>query len=82
MTGRSGREVANQFIITSEDGQVFQSYKSMVAFKTRDGRIMLDPIYWNFSKTTKRHLGNFLGEPASVINEKVKNGTYKLENLN
>ncbi|KKM03661.1 hypothetical protein LCGC14_1772170 [marine sediment metagenome] len=32
MTSSKGNKVANQFIITAENGQYFQSYKSIIAF--------------------------------------------------
>ncbi|KKN75879.1 hypothetical protein LCGC14_0375870 [marine sediment metagenome] len=32
MTSSNGNKVANQFIVTADEGQYFQSYKSIIAF--------------------------------------------------
>lgn len=62
-------------------GTAFQSYQSIIAFKT--GRYTyLDSHYWDYSRTTSRYLGLFLGEPMSEVRKKVKSGEYKLVDLN
>lgn len=94
MTGRTGREVANQFIITEEGRgalgnfikrETFQSYSSVIAVRTiwEDGtRVELDETYWDYSTTTGKYRNQFLGEDKAETMKKIKNGTYTLVNLN
>lgn len=48
----------NQFIITSENETVFQSYESTIATIKNGALILHDD--WNYSKTTLKHLYLFL----------------------
>ena len=94
MTGRTGREVANQFIITDEGHgalgnftkrEAFQSYGSVIAVVTRwpdKTRIELDKDYWDYSRTTSKYRNQFLGETKKETEKKIKSGEYKLVNLN
>ena len=52
MTGRSGREATNQFIITDEKGEYFQSYSTIIIFKPWAGKTQLDKNSWDYSATT------------------------------
>ena len=79
----SGRGVANQFIITTAEGEYFQSYKSIIAFKPYgDGKIVLDSYYWNYSTTTSKYRNEFLGESTEETKKRIKAGEYVLEDLN
>ena len=59
----SGRDIPNQFIITTEDRKIFQSYDSIIAVKINMGNekdyIMLDKTYWDYSRTTGKYRINF-----------------------
>jgi hypothetical protein len=83
---RSGNPVANQYEIETDKYYIFQSYGSTIAKKERGflGKVILDPYYWNYSRTTLRYLKQFLGVNISSkeIEERIKNGTYKTRNLN
>lgn len=94
---RTGKAVANQFIIIdSDNNKYFQSYESVIVKIPRftgytvvnaiegeiDTRIQLDETYWNYSKTTSKYRNEFLGETTKETQEKINNGTYKLANLN
>jgi hypothetical protein len=84
-SNNSGREVANQFII--RDGKVvyFQSYNSIIVREDDTHyppEITLDAHYWNYSKTTGRYRNQFLGETTKETERKIKDGTYKLADLN
>ena len=93
-SGRSGKEVANQFIITEEGRgalgnfikrETFQSYDSIIAIKTvweDETRIELDEQYWDYSTTTGKYRNQFLGESKQETQKKIDDGTYKLVNLN
>jgi len=94
MLGRTGKPVANQFIIEDEgrgaNGNfktkgVFQSYDSVIAIKTvweDETRVELDERYWNYSTTTSKYRNQFLGETTKETEAKIKSGEYKLVNLN
>ena len=93
MTGRTGREVANQFIITdkvTDDGcgnighakKVFQSYDSTIVSINHSGQVFLDAEKWDYSATTGKYRNQFLGEGIADTRAKIKSGEYKLVNLN
>ena len=83
---RSGNPVANQYLIETDKHFFFQSYNSIIAKKERGflGKVILDPYYWNYSRTTLKYLKQFLGQNLSSkeIEQRIKNGTYKTTNLN
>lgn len=81
MQSNSGREIPNQFIITTEDGTYFQSYKTIIAVKI-NGKIYLDKNSWDYSKTTGKYRNEFLGEGKKETEKKIKNGIYSLIDLN
>ena len=82
MYGKSGREIPNQFIINTDQGTYFQSYKSIIAFRNNDNKVTLDEYYWNYSRTTGKYRNEFLGEYIEETRNKIKEGEYKLMNLN
>lgn len=62
---RSGREVANQFVIEANDEIFFQSYDSTIAKIGKDD-VTLGADY-NYSVTTSKYLRQFLEEYAYNI---------------
>ena len=81
MTSSNGNTVPNQFIIKTDLGSYFQSYKTVIAF-VGDGSIILDENALNYSRTTSKYLYQFLGLNKEEINEKIKEGKIILKNLN
>ena len=82
---RSGREVANQFLITIGDKEIFQSYDSIIATKEyKNGKkvVVLDSYYWDYSRTTSKYRNEFLGETTKETQSKIDAKIYKLKNLN
>jgi hypothetical protein len=85
-----GNIVANQFIIHNDKATFFQSYKSIivkierinVGDNTTLTRTILDPVYWNYSRTTSKHRSTFLNESTKETEKKIKEGVYIFENLN
>lgn len=55
---RSGNPVANQFIITTEDGETFQSYQTPIAKKS--GYVYTVSSDWNYSRTTSKYFYQWL----------------------
>jgi len=78
----SGRDIPNQFIITSKDKTIFQSYDSIIAVKWNDGDIFLDKTYWDYSRTTGKYRNQFLGEDIKTTRKKIKSKEYRLVDLN
>ena len=83
-----GNPITNQIIITDtkKETETFQSYNSIIAVKgwTKDGKrkVTLDNYYWNYSRTTSKYRNAFLGENTDRTRQKIKEGIYKLANLN
>ena len=82
LSTRTNAKVANQFIITDTIGETFQSYRSLIAYRTYECVVTLDEVFWNYSRTTSKYLAQFLGETTKEIQRKVADGTYSLANLN
>ncbi len=81
--GFSGNSVPNQFEILTEEGIYFQSYKTVIAFKSYDNDdIVLDQDKWDYSQTAARYRNMFLGETKKETEAKIKSGEYKLGDLN
>ncbi len=81
LTSNKGNTIANQFEIRTETAVYFQSYRSIIA-KIENGKTYLDPIYWDYSKTTGKYRNIFLGEDKKETEKKIKAGIYILTNLN
>ncbi len=84
-----GNKVANQFIITDDNGtQVFQSYETTIAKKQwlatglRLLEVFLDREAWNYSRTTSKYRNIFLGETTKETQKKIDSGEYILADLN
>jgi len=78
----SGNPTPNQFEIITSEGIYFQSYKTVIAFKRNDGKIILNTKY-DFSNTTGKFRNYFLGDSGiDETRKKVSSGEYTLEELN
>ena len=81
MTSARGNTVPNQFIITDNGDEYFQSYRSIIAKRSK-GKIYLDDYYWDYSVTTGKYRNEFLGEGIAETRKKIASGEYVLTNLN
>ena len=77
----SGRTAPNQFIIETAGTTYFQSYASVIA-KKENGKVTLDPKYWDYSVTTLRYLKQFLGTNKKETQSRIDSGEYSLASLN
>ena len=68
---------ANKCEIITENGKYLQAYKSIVAKKCF-GEITLYPK-WDYSRTTAKHVGQWLGMSCKQIREKIKQCEIKVE---
>ena len=79
---RSNKEVANQYVITLQNGiEIFQSYNSIICIKA-DGETYLDFDKWNYSNTTARYRKLFLNEDTKTTQKKLDQGIYGCVRLN
>lgn len=75
--------VKNQFIMTDNDGNIFfQSYDSIIAMKSFDGKNYLDENFWNYSRTTSKYRNRFFGMTTKEIKAGIEDGSIILTNLN
>lgn len=82
---RTGNPVANQFIITTDEGEYFQSYQTIIAFWPNGGsKITLDENSWDYSVTTLKYLKEFLrtNDSKKGIEKSIKLGDFLLADLN
>lgn len=83
MLSTSGNVVANQFLIYANGGVYFQSYSTIIGFKSyKTGIITLDKNSWDYSVTTGKYRNQFLREGIADTRKKIASGEYKLVNLN
>lgn len=82
MVSSNGNDVPNQFIIRTDEGAYFQSYSSIIVFRSKDRTVYLDADTWDYSVTTGKYRNFFLGETKKETEAKIKSGVYKLTNLN
>jgi len=86
MTSNKGNKIANQFIITNDNEEYFQSYKSIIAKKVLMNNqffmTYLDKKYWDYSVTTGKYRNIFLNETKKETEKKIKDGIYILTDLN
>ena len=78
---KTGREIANQFVIEHEGKVYFQSYSTIVAMKEA-GKITIDNNAENYSRTTSKYLYQFLNTDRKNLLQDIKNGHIVRANLN
>ena len=81
MVSNKGNKIANQFVIYTTEGSIFQSYNSTIV-RIENGKTYLDLNKWDYSKTTGKYRNIFLNENKKQTEEKIKNGEYILTDLN
>lgn len=82
LINKNGKPVANQFVITTDQGQYFKSYASLIAFRPRCGATPVFTNAWDYSATTLKHLKIFLGitDSKKQIEERIVSGSIILDN--
>ena len=78
----TGRAIPNQFLIYTDEGVIFQSYSSVIAFRDHAGHVTLDRDKWDYSTTTGKYRNLFLHEKKADTERKIADGTYDLDDLN
>ena len=82
MRSRKGNKIANQFIIWTGEGKYFQSYNTIIAFRSIEGKVTLDRDEWDYSVTTGKYRNIFLHETKKETEQNIKMVVYTLEDLN
>ena len=63
-------------------GDLFQSYKSNIAYIDYMGNVYLDSVFWDYSRTTSKYRNNFLDMNIAEVKAGIKDGSIKLVDLN
>tara|TARA_R100001594_G_C3988048_1_gene251727 strand:- start:17 stop:280 length:264 start_codon:yes stop_codon:yes gene_type:complete len=82
MRSPNGNQVPNQFIIWTDKGKYFQSYRTIIAFIDNNNNVFLDKDSWDYSRTTGKYRNIFLGEKRDSTIYSIKIGEYELKDLN
>ena len=98
MRSSRGNKIANQFILSGvtqtyksrtgetirpPTGELFQSYDSIICFKSYCGQcVILDRDKWDYSTTTSKYRNQFLNETKKETQKKIDAGVYILADLN
>ena len=87
MTSPAGNTIPNQFVITTGEGEYFQSYQTVVAWRGNDGSIKIDRWGYQYSPTTSKYMNRFFGfkdakEADKTIQEWWDNGQVIFTDLN
>ena len=73
----------NNYAITIGMWSYFISYGKNIAIENRTrGKIIMDKIYWDYSKTTNKYRNLFLNLSDTQVKEMVKSGEIELRDLN
>lgn len=72
----------NQVIIKDGTREEFHSYGTRIAVTCQHAPTLLDPK-WDYSNTTRKYCGQFLGglKKADIL-KRIKSGEFIVENLN
>ena len=83
MKGRTNKPIDNQYIITTNEYDWFQSYNTVIVKidKIAD-RVYLDKNYWDYSRTTSKYRNEFLNLDTKSIQAKIGTGEFILDDLN
>lgn len=76
LEARRGGHTTNQFIAQFKNGQVFQSYSTIIGVKM-NGKIYLTPAY-DCSKTTMYYTDKWLDMKISDIRKKLFSGEFSM----
>ena len=82
LTSINGNLVINQFEIYHNGESFFQSYNTIIAKIDKNGKTILDTYALEYSRTTSKYLFQFLGYDRKEIQNRIKNKSITLKDLN
>jgi len=69
----------NVIVLQDDNNNVYlYSYTSLVLIKNKAGEVTINKKYYKFSKTTTKHINNFLELNSKEVEERIKSGKIKL----
>lgn len=71
---RSGRPVANHYVMASGNTFLFQSYESLIAVYDKESCTLTLGKDWDYSVTTMKYLNQFLREYCYLVYRKLPDG--------
>lgn len=80
----NGRPAANQIVISYNGVTTFESYGTPICDVTDKGKVFLNKTFWDYSRTTLKHLYIFLRQQGYNVRSKkdvekrIANGEFKL----
>lgn len=77
----SGRPAWAHIIVDTPEGRLLECYGNPVALKQYRGSVVLDSRFWDYSVTTHKFRGRFLGENTATTRRKLERGEYRTANL-
>ena len=88
LINNNGNYAANQFVISTATATYFQSYRSVVCKILNENGNVVVSNYWNYSRTTAKHLYIFLANngyshlcSAKDMRKAIKEGEVTLVNV-
>lgn len=77
MQSPNGNDVPNQFIIHTDNAQIFQSYQSIIAIRPYGYDKVILGHHYDYSNTTMKYLKIFLGNSGIAETRKlIADNTY------
>jgi hypothetical protein len=65
-------------VLTEANHETLYHYGSPIARRYDDGKVLLHPDYWDYSQTTHKVRGRFLGENTTTTRKHIEDGTYEI----
>lgn len=81
MQSKNGNDMPNQFVITTKDGEYFQSYQTIICFVDNDRNIFLDES-WDNTNTTNRFRCDYLGINKTQTLKRIASKDFTVMDLN
>lgn len=81
LTTAGGRDAWHSIAIQTPLGELLEMYGNPVVLRQGGGKVILDSRYWDYSVTTHRYRGQFLGEDTATTRKKLESGQYEEANL-
>ena len=65
-------------VLQEAGSETLYHYGSPIARRYDDGKVLLHPTYWDYSVTTHKVRGRFLGEKTAETRKHIADGTYEI----
>ena len=72
----------NQYQVNHQGAEWLVSYESNIVYTNKNGKVFLDPKYYDYSRTTAKYRNQYLGMTSKQVQENIDLGIFKFKNLN